>query len=122
MIQRRFRLRRAASPNWHRRIETANTESEVIDIVRDLLASLDPKDLLALPRGCEPPRIGDSDDVAAYALAFVRQDLRGAAGGESLDNLAGLIVHASNRLSKIAARAHMAAATPFGRSTTSVSD
>ena len=86
---------------WHHRIETASTEAQIIQAVRELLATLDAKAIVSLPLECQPPRIVDGDDVAAYALAFVRHGLRSSAS-DVTDELGRLIVHASSRLSKLA--------------------
>ena len=57
------------------RLEDAESESEVVAVVRDCLAQLTPDEVKCLPEDCMPWRIRDHQDVAEYALRLGRRRL-----------------------------------------------
>jgi hypothetical protein len=56
-------------------LDDAETEREVVEIVRDSLAQLTADDLTSLPAECRPGRIRDHHDIAEYALRLGRRRL-----------------------------------------------
>ena len=57
------------------RLDDAETEREVVEIVRESLAQLTAEDLTLLPAECRPGRIRDHHDIAEYALRLGRRRL-----------------------------------------------
>jgi len=56
-------------------LDDAETEREIVEIVRDSFAQLTSADVTALPEDCRPGRIRDSHDIAEYALRLGRRRL-----------------------------------------------
>ena len=56
-------------------LDDAETEREVVEIVRDSLAQLTADDLTSLPAECRPGRIRDQHDISEYALRLGRRRL-----------------------------------------------
>ena len=56
-------------------IDDAESEREIVDIVRDSFAQLTVADITALPDDCRPGRIRDHHVLAEYALRLGRRRL-----------------------------------------------
>ena len=54
-------------------LEDADSEREVVAIVREYVARLGPTELATLPEDCWPGKITDRDDIADYALRVARR-------------------------------------------------
>jgi hypothetical protein len=50
-------------PGWHCRIEIAETVDEVLELLREYIASLTPRVLVRLPDACRAVRVKAEDDV-----------------------------------------------------------
>lgn len=50
-------------PGWHSRIEIADSIDEVLDLLREYIASLSPRVLMRLPETCRALRVKAEDDV-----------------------------------------------------------
>lgn len=58
--------------SWQEKIEAAASEREVVDVVRDYLASHHYA-VARLPDDCKPTRMIDGADISACTLALVRR-------------------------------------------------
>jgi hypothetical protein len=56
-------------------LDDAETEREIVEIVRDSFAQLTVTDITSLPEDCRPGRIRDHHDIAEYALRLGRRRL-----------------------------------------------
>jgi hypothetical protein len=87
---------------WHGRLLDAATPSEVIELVRDFVASWSPEEMATLPRDCRPGKIVDSEDVAGIAFALVRRSCAAdRLGDDLLQRLAAFFTDASQQLSRL---------------------
>src|SRR5438552_16690305 len=88
-------------------LEDADTEREVVGIVRDYLARVGPAELATLPEDCWPGRVNDRDDIAEYALRVAR---RRALSPQSIANdalphrIMNLLNHPATRAAVLASR------------------
>ena len=90
--------------SWQDRLDGAMTESEVLAIAREFLATVTPYEIARLPVGLRPQKIGDANDVTSYAFELVRGDFEDDEDGRRvLHRLAHFFSRASIRLSKILA-------------------
>ena len=87
-------------------LEEADSEREIVGVVRDYLARLGPAELATLPEDCWPGRINDRDDIAEYALRVSRRRAlspQSVANDALLDRIHNLLGHASTRVATLAA-------------------
>ncbi len=85
----------------------ADSEREVVGIVRDYLARLGPIELATLPEDCWPGRINDRDDISEYALRVARRRAlspQSVANDALLDRIHNLLTHAASRVAMLASR------------------
>jgi hypothetical protein len=88
-------------------LEEADTEREIVGIVRDYLARLGPAELATLPEDCWPSRINDRDDIAEYALRVSRRRAlspQSVANDALLDRIVNLLNHAAARVAMLTSR------------------
>jgi hypothetical protein len=88
--------------SWHSRLEGACTEAEVVDIVRDFMATVSPYEIARLPAQCRPRKIVDASDITQYAFTIVRHHCDDGEGTARVAHrLASFFTSASIRLSQI---------------------
>ena len=83
--------------SWPGRLDLAASESEVIEVARDYLASLDPFEVDRLPDPCKPRKLFVANDIAAYALDLVRSDCDPDSAAV-VHRVAGFFANANDRL------------------------
>jgi hypothetical protein len=91
-------------PRWHCRIEIAETIDEVLVLVRDYVATLDPEVLRHLPDACRTLRVKAEDDIEYWTFKLSQRPAGGDGGGIDADLLQEVFnhfLHASLRLSQI---------------------
>jgi hypothetical protein len=54
--------------SWASLLARADSEADVVGVVRDFVAQLTPDELVRLPKDFRPGRFGDGEDVADFAL------------------------------------------------------
>ncbi|HSN19223.1 MAG TPA: hypothetical protein VLS49_01010 [Usitatibacter sp.] len=59
---------------WDDRLSAARTEHEVLDIARDVIASLDSFEIAQLPVMCRPRRLDNANDVCACAFDLIQYE------------------------------------------------
>ena len=92
---------------WRYTVDAAETERDLIEAVRDYLATWDPSELSELPESCRPGRVTSGEDVSdmAYKLSQLRLEFDGSVDQRAaLDRMMGFFLHAASRFSKIASR------------------
>jgi len=108
MAIRHFRRKsdpRLAPVTWQQKLDLADSEDEVVGVVRDYVATLDPGEVALLPAALRPGKMLVANDVASYALDLVRYDCDETHGVAVLvHRLAAFFSHASIRLSEILRR------------------
>jgi hypothetical protein len=88
-------------------LEDADSEREVVGIVRDYFARLGPTELATLPEDCWPGKITDREDIADYALRVARRRAlspQSVADDALLDRIHNLLSHAAARVAVLATR------------------
>ena len=88
--------------NWQGRLHEARTEEEVVDVMRDFVATFSPRDLAEVPTRLWPPKMRDARDVTDYAFVLVRHrvdDERSSSG--AIDRLSALFSDATVRISQL---------------------
>ena len=86
---------------WQERLDGATTEVEVVEVVRDYLATLGPEEVAALPQALRPAKIVDANDVTTYAFDLVREECHDHGMQNVVQRLAHMMSNASIRLSEI---------------------
>ena len=87
---------------WRERLRAASTESDVVKMANERLASLDRVQLAKLPPRCRPPTLRCAHDISSYAFDLVGHycDTTDAAA-HLVQSLAAFLTEASIRLSEI---------------------
>lgn len=98
-----FPQRASHGISWQERFDLAQSESEVVAVARDYLASLDPFEVAQLPEWCKPRKLFDASDIASYAFDLAREHTRQSQAAPGVHRMAALFVHANIRLSQILA-------------------
>lgn len=101
------RARVVIPSRWLTALEMAFSEHDVVNVVREYLATWAPHELARLPRSCIPGPIKDGLQIADYAfvLAHEQKSFGGAlADGLLLDRMMVFFSQASVRLAQIAQR------------------
>lgn len=60
-----------ATMTWQDRIRLAGSETEVVQVARDFLATLDRFEIALLPSRCVPRKLFVAEDVSSYAFDLV---------------------------------------------------
>ncbi len=93
---------RLTATSWPQRLRSATSEQEVVDVVRDFLATFSPYDLARLPVELRPGRIVDGNDVSDLAFTLVRHDHDDAQGtARCIHKMTHFFTQASVRLSEL---------------------
>lgn len=88
--------------NWHGRLHAARSEEDVVDVVRDFVATFSPQDLADVPTRLWPPKMRDASDVTDYAFVLVRFRVDDEKSSSStLDRLSAMFSDATVRISQI---------------------
>jgi hypothetical protein len=61
--------------SWASLLARADSETDVVGVVRDFVAQLTPDELVRLPEDFRPGRFGDAQDVADFALSVKLHNL-----------------------------------------------
>ena len=97
--------RRIGAVSWQDRLEACDSESDVVQVAKDYMATLDPEEVALLPDTCRPRKLITGNDVSSYAFDLVRYEC-----GDTDDSapfihrLAAFFSHSSIRLSEIMRR------------------
>lgn len=91
---------------WQERLDHAATEADVVDVVRDYLATLTPQEYGSLPRALRPGKIVDANDITTYAFDLVREECHDEGMQHMVQRLAHMMSRASIRLSEIMVTEH----------------
>ena len=95
----------ATTVTWQQKVESANSQMEIIQVARDFLAQLDPLEVALLPPQCAPRKLVDAEDVCSYAFDLVGHYCdRFDEAAKIVQRLAAFFTHASIRLSELAIR------------------
>jgi hypothetical protein len=97
--------RRITAVSWQDRLEAAESESDVVQVAKDYLATLDLDQVALLPDSCRPRKLITANDVSSYAFDLVRYECGDADdAAPSIHRLAAFFSHASIRLSELMRR------------------
>ena len=86
---------------WQERLDDATTELEVVEVVRDYLATLNHEEFASLPPALRPGKIVDANDVTTYAFDLVREECHDEGLQHIVQRLGHVMSRASIRLSEI---------------------
>ena len=86
---------------WQERFDGAASESDVVDVVRDYVATLTPEEFASLPAALRPHKIVDANDITTYAFDLVRQECHDEGIQHMVQRLAHILSRASIRLAQI---------------------
>ena len=90
--------------SWHGRLSSAASEAEVLDVVRDFMATVSSYDIARLPEPCRPRKMVDASDITNYAFVIVRHHCDDGEGTARVAHkLASFFSSASIRLSQLLA-------------------
>jgi hypothetical protein len=89
-------------PRWHSAVEIVESVSEVVELVRDYLATLPPDRYTHLPESCRSLRVKAEDDIEYWTLRLSQRHEPGAGTDpEVAQDLFNHLLHASLRISRI---------------------
>lgn len=88
---------------WTDRLGAAQSESEVVDVVREYLALVSPEEFASLPQACRPPKIVDGADITSYAFELVRCRNDDRDVTDRIHRIAVVLSFAATRLSALLA-------------------
>ena len=93
-----------AAVSWHQSLDLARSEHEVLNVVREFVASLDPYQLAQLPAACRPGKFFDADDITSFAFDVIRHHCDEVdATRDLVQRIGAFFSYASTRLSQIMA-------------------
>src|SRR5690349_6629107 len=95
---------------WQERLDDSATELDVVEVVRDYLATVSPPEFASLPASLRPGKIVDANDITTYAFDLVREECHDHGIQNIVHRLAHMMSRASIRLSEIMVGQHMPAA------------
>lgn len=81
----------------------ANSEEEVVDLVRSYLAGWRPEDLSEIPAGCRPGKIRDAEDVGDLAYELTRARIAASGPQPLLKDMEVFFAQACSRISELEA-------------------
>ena len=88
--------------NWSGRLHAARTKEEVVDVIRDFVATFSPRDLADVPTRLWPPKMRDARDVTDYAFVLVRFRVDDEKTSSStIDRLSAMFSDATVRISQL---------------------
>ena len=94
-----------AATTWQERLDDSSTESDVVAVVKDFMASIEPREVMMLPEACRPGKFFDANDVTSYAFTLIRNECDDNSESARLGKkLSVFFAAASIRLSQIMAR------------------
>src|SRR5687767_10391466 len=94
-----------APVGWQHTLDQAGSEHQVVMLVRDYVASLDPYQVASLPPQCRPGKFVDAEDITSFAFEVVRYHCeQNDKTRELVHRIAAFFSYASTRLSQIMAR------------------
>ena len=93
------------------RLDDATTELEVVEVVRDYLATVNHEEFASLPPALRPGKIVDANDVTTYAFDLVREECHDEGIQHIVQRLGHILSRASIRLSEIMVVEHQPGST-----------
>lgn len=93
-----------SDPLWHQRLEELESVHEVLNSVRDYIATLTPEELARLPENRRPGRIKGDDDIEYWTFKLSRSPNAPPEPGidvELMQEIFHHFLHASVRISQI---------------------
>jgi len=81
----------------------ADSEEEVVDLVRSYLAGWRPEDLSEIPAGCRPGKIRDAEDVGDLAYELTRARIAASGPQPLLKEMEVFFAQACSRISELEA-------------------
>ena len=92
---------------WQPLLTTAATEADVLRIMREYLAVLEPADIALLPESCRIASVRDTQDIELAAVTLAQCDLKcdpGATGSRLLTEMAHTFAWAQARIRDLRSR------------------
>lgn len=86
---------------WQERLDSATCEHDVLEVVRDYLATLTHEEYASLPAELRPGKVVDANDVTTYAFELVRQECNHEGMQHLVQRMGHVLSRASIRLSQI---------------------
>ena len=86
---------------WQERLDDATGEHDVLQVVRDYLATISHEEYASLPPELRPGKIVDANDITTYAFDLVRQECHDEGLQHIVQRLGHMLSRASIRLSQI---------------------
>lgn len=92
-----------SDPGWHRRVEIVDSVEDVVNLLREYVASLAPQSLVRLPDACRALRVKAEDDVEYWTCRLSQRSRPGdlLVDEEVRDDVFHHFLHASLRISQI---------------------
>jgi thiamine biosynthesis protein ThiC len=86
---------------WQERLDDATGEHEVLEVVRDYLATITHEEYASLPPALRPGKIVDANDVTTYAFDLVREECHDEGLQHIVQRMGHILSRASIRLSQL---------------------
>jgi hypothetical protein len=99
------------SAPWQQRLREAASDTDVLDVAREYVATLAARDLAMLPARLRPRALFCAHDISSYAFDLIGHYCeKGDPAARVVLQLAGFFTEASTRLSEIVTNANARAA------------
>ena len=92
---------------WIPLLRTCESETDLVRVLRDFLATIPPNDLAAIPAGAGVATFESALDVAGIAVSLAREELLFSGDADArklLNNVTAVFAAAATRLAEIQAR------------------
>lgn len=92
---------------WIPLLQSCDSESELVRVLRDFLATIPPNELAGIPAGAGIATFESALDLAGIAVSLAREELLFRGDGESrdlLNNVTAVFTAAATRLAEIQSR------------------
>lgn len=87
--------------SWQDAVRAADSEDDVLDLVRDFVAQFSPYEIAEVPEPCRPGKFHNAGDVTEYAFDLVRHRCDENEGAAPIHRLSAFFADANQRLSQI---------------------
>lgn len=84
-----------------RKLCSAASEREVVELVREYISSWAPAELAALPEHCRPGKMRDAEDIADCAIALTRARISLTDPDPLLTEMEGFFAQACGHISQL---------------------
>jgi hypothetical protein len=88
-------------PSWYDLLASAKAAHQVVALVNEYLARLEPSDVYLLPNECKPRQLSTASEVNGYAVDLKMCNCTGVREAELVESLSGFVQEACYKLANL---------------------